>query len=83
VEFENVLQGHHRTTWKQVLHGHFPEPVNATVPVPIMQDCNLEESFHQAIHLFIQQTLNKKKHSNRQYIYLQSEGDHVFQKLMM
>jgi hypothetical protein len=54
VEFENVLQGHHKTAWKQVLHEHFPEPVDATVPVPAMQDCSLEENFHQAIQLFIQ-----------------------------
>ncbi len=30
VEFESVLQGHHTTAWKQVLHEHFPEPVDAT-----------------------------------------------------
>ncbi len=36
VEFENVLQGHHKTAWKQVLHEHFPEPVDATVPVPAL-----------------------------------------------
>jgi hypothetical protein len=60
VEFENVLQGHHKTAWKQVLHKHFPEPVDATVPVPATQDCSLEEYFHQAIQLFIQQTMNKK-----------------------
>ncbi len=59
-EFENVLQGHHKTAWKQVLHEHFSEPVYATVPVSAMQDCSLEESFHQAIQLFIQQMLNKK-----------------------
>jgi hypothetical protein len=46
VEFENVLQGHHRTAWKQVLQEHFPEPIVATVPVPVMKDCNLEENFH-------------------------------------
>jgi hypothetical protein len=34
VEFKNVLQGHHKTAWKQVLHEHFPEPVDAMVPVP-------------------------------------------------
>jgi hypothetical protein len=82
-EFENVLQGHHRTAWKQVLHEHFPEPVNVTEPVTAAKDCNLEENFHQAIQLFIQQTLNKKKPQDRQYIYLQPGGDHVFQKLMM
>jgi hypothetical protein len=82
-EFENVLQGHHRTAWKQVLHEHFPEPVDATVPVPAEQDCNQEETFHRAIQLFIQQTLNEKKPRDRQYIYLQPGGDYVFQKPMM
>jgi hypothetical protein len=46
VEFKNVLQGHHRMAWNQVLCEHFPEPVDATVPVPVAQDCNLEENFH-------------------------------------
>jgi hypothetical protein len=82
-EFENVLQGHHRTAWKQVLHEHFPEPVDAIVPVMAEQDCILEENFHQAIQLFIQQMLNKKKPRDRQYIYLQPNGDYIFQKLMM
>jgi hypothetical protein len=68
---------------KQVLHEHFPEPVDATVPVPAEQDCNQKETFHQAIQLFIQQTLNEKKPRDRQYIYLQPGGDYVFQKLMM
>ncbi len=77
-EFENVLQGHHKTAWKQVLHKHFPEPVNATMPVPATQDPNLEENFHWAIQLFIQWMLNKKKPRDRQYIYLQPNGDYVF-----
>jgi hypothetical protein len=46
VVFKNVFQGHHKTAWKQVLHEHFPEPVNAMVPVPATQDCSLEENFH-------------------------------------
>ncbi len=46
VEFKNVLQGHHKTAWKQVLHEHFPEPVDAMVPVPATQDCSLKENFH-------------------------------------
>jgi hypothetical protein len=66
-----------------VLHEHFLEPVDATVRVTAEQDCNLEENFHQAIQLFIQQTLNKKKPRDRQYIYLQLDGDYVFQKPMM
>jgi hypothetical protein len=53
-EFENLLQGHHKIAGKQVLHEHFPEPVDETVPVPATQDCNLEENFHRAIQLFIQ-----------------------------
>jgi hypothetical protein len=40
VEFENVLQGHHKTAWKQVLHEHFPEPVNVMVPGLTSQDCS-------------------------------------------
>ncbi len=78
-----MLQGHHKTAWKQVLHEHFPERIDATVPVPAMQDRSLEENFHRAIQLFIQQTLNKKKPRDRQYIYMQPGGDYVFQKPMM
>ncbi len=40
-----------------MLQEHFPEPVNAMVPVPVAQDCNLEENFHQVLQLFIQRTL--------------------------
>jgi hypothetical protein len=54
VEFKNVLQGHLKMAWKQVLHEHFPEPVDVTVPEPATQDHSLEENFHQAIQLFIQ-----------------------------
>jgi hypothetical protein len=83
VEFKNMLQGHHKTAWKQVLHEQFPEPVDATVPVPATQDRSLEENFHRAIQLFIQQTLDKKRPPDRQYIYMQPGRDHVFQKPMM
>ncbi len=83
VEFENVLQGYYRTAWKQVLHEHFPEPVDAMVQVPAVQDCNLKESFHRVLQLFIQWTMNEKKPRDIQYIYLQPGGDHVFQKPMM
>ncbi len=65
MEFENVLQGHNRTAWKQVLHEHFPEPVDAIVPVPAKQDLSLEENFHRATQLLIQQTLNEKKPRDR------------------
>jgi hypothetical protein len=82
-EFENVLQGQHRTAWKQTLHKHFPELVDATRPVPSDQDCNSAENFCQAISLFLQRTLNKKKPRDWQYIYLQPGGDNIFQKAMM
>jgi hypothetical protein len=75
VEFKNVLQGHHKTAWKQVLHEPFPEPVNSMVPVPATQDCSPKENFHPAIQLFIQQTLNEKKPRDRQYIYMQPGRD--------
>jgi hypothetical protein len=53
VEFKNVLQGHRKTAWKQVLHEHFPEPVNVMVPVPAMQDRSSEEtSIEQSSSLF-------------------------------
>jgi hypothetical protein len=83
VEFKIVLQGHHKKAWRQVIHEHFPEPVNATVPVPATQDRSLEENFHQVIQLFIQQMLNEKKPRDRQYIYMQPGRDYVFQKPMV
>ena len=82
-EFENVLQGQHRTAWKQVLHEHFPEPVDATRPVPSEQNRNSEENYRRALALFLQRTLNEKKPRDRQYIYLQPGGDYTFQKAMM
>jgi hypothetical protein len=82
-EFENVLQGQKKTAWKQMLHEHFPEPVDATRPVPSDQDCNSGKNFCRSILLFLQQTLNEKKARDRQYIYLQPGGDYIFQKAMM
>jgi hypothetical protein len=78
-----MLQGHHRMAWKQVFHKHFLEPIDAMGPVLVTQDRNLEENFHRETQLFIQWTLSKKKPRDRQYIYLQPGGDHVFQKPMM
>ncbi len=46
VEFKIVLQGQHKTAWKQVLHEHFPEPVDLMVQLPATQDRSLEENFH-------------------------------------
>ena len=78
-----MLQGQHRTAWKQTLHEHFLEPVDAMRPLPSNQDCNSGIIFCRAIELFLQQTLSKKKPKDRQYIYLQPGGDHIFQKAMM
>jgi hypothetical protein len=83
VEFRDVLQGHPKTGWKQVLHEHFSDPVDAMVPGLAAQDRSSVKSFHQAIQLFIQQMLNKKKPRDWQYVYMQTGGDYVFQKLMM
>ncbi len=49
-----------------MLHEHFPEPVDATVLVPATQDRGWEESFYQAVQLFIQWMLNEKKPRDRQ-----------------
>ena len=82
-EFKNVLQGQHRTAWKKTLREHFSEPLNATILVPIAQDCNSGENFHCALQLFLQQILNKQKPRDRQYIYLQPGGDYIFQEPMI
>jgi hypothetical protein len=74
-EFSKVLLGRYQTSWKQVLHKHFPEPVNTEVIKPA-QDCALAKNFSHAINLFLIRTLNKKKTWDRQYNYLAPGGDH-------
>jgi hypothetical protein len=58
-KFGNLLLGRYQTDWKQVLHKHFPEPVDTEVVRPA-QDRNLAENFSRAIDLFLTRTLNKK-----------------------
>ncbi len=58
-EFGNVLLGCYQADWKQVLHEHFPVPVDTEVVRPA-QDCALAENFLHAIDLFLTCTLNKK-----------------------
>ena len=41
------------------------------------------KNFCRAIELFLQWMLSEKKPRDRQYIYLQPGGDHIFQKTMM
>jgi hypothetical protein len=43
-EFENVLEGKYKTAWKQVMHDHFPEPVD-TAMVPTKHDCSPRRNF--------------------------------------
>jgi hypothetical protein len=78
VEFENVLQGQHRTAWNQTLHEHFPEPVNVTILAPAAQARTTGENFQKALQLSLQQTVKEKKPRDRQYIYLQPSGDYIF-----
>ncbi len=85
-EFENVLQGHHKTAWKQVLHEHFPEPADATVPLPATQDHKIaawKKTSIKRSKSSLSKCWTRKKSMDRQYIYLQPGGDYVFQKPMM
>jgi hypothetical protein len=59
-KFGSVLLGQYQADWKQVLHEHFPEPVDTEVVRPA-QDCALAENFLHAIDLFLTCNLNKKK----------------------
>ncbi len=81
-KFGNVLLGRYQTNWKQVLHVHFPEPVNTEVIEPA-QDNALAENFSRAINLFSICTLNKKKPRDRQYNYLAPGGDHGIHKELL
>jgi hypothetical protein len=78
----NVLLGHYQTNWKQVLHEHFPEPVDPEVTEPA-QDCALAENFLRAINLFLICTLNKKKPRDHQYKYLVLLRDHGIHKELL
>jgi hypothetical protein len=81
-EFENILLGWYLTDWKQVLHEHFPESVDATMALP-EHDRSLAVNFDRAIDLFVIKTLNKSTPRDRQYINLAPGGDHVFHKELM
>ncbi len=81
-EFENVLLGRYLIDWKQVLHEHFSEPVDATMVLP-EHDRSEAVNFKRVIDLFVIKTLNKSTPQDRQYIYLAPSGDHVFHKELM
>ena len=80
-EFENVLEGQYKTAWKQVMHDHFPEPVDAAM-VPTEHDRSLEENFCRAIELFLKKTLHEEKPRDRQYIFLAQGGDYNVRKAL-
>jgi hypothetical protein len=80
-EFEYVLKGQYKMAWKQVMHDHFLEPVDATM-VPSEQDRSLEENFCRAIELFLKKALHKEKPRDRQYIYLAPGGDYNIRKAL-
>ena len=72
-EFKNVFEGQYKTAWNQVMHDHFPEPVDVAM-VPSKQDRLLEENFRHAIELFLKKALHKEKPRDCQYIYLAPDG---------
>jgi hypothetical protein len=74
-KFGNVLLSRYHTDWKQVLHEHFPKPVDTEV-AKLTQDRALAENFLRAINLFLICTLNEKKPRDCQYNYLGPGGDH-------
>jgi hypothetical protein len=67
-EFENVLLGRYLTDWRQVLHEHFPEPVDATEVRP-EHDRSVAANFVKAIDPFVIKTVNESAPRDRQYIY--------------
>ena len=80
-EFENVLEAQYKTAWKQDMHDHFPEPVDAAM-VPTEHDRLLEENFRRAIELFLKKALLEEKLRDRQYMYLQPGGDYNVMKVL-
>ena len=80
-EFENVLEGQYNTARKQVVHDHFPEPVDAAM-VPSEHDRSLEENFCRAIELFLKKVLHEMKPRDCQYIYLAPGGNYNIRKAL-
>ena len=52
-EFKKVLAECYKTTWLEVLHDHFPKPLEAeTIITAPKQNCKVRSNFHLAINLF-------------------------------
>ena len=67
--------------WKQVMHDHFLEPVDAAM-VPTKHDCLLEENFCRVIELFLKKALHEEKPQDSQYIYMAPGGDYNVRKAL-
>ena len=80
-EFENVLQGQHKTAWKKIVHEFFPEPVDLS-NVTAEQDRSREENFRRTIALFLRKALHEDKPRDRQWIYMALGGDYNVQKAL-
>ena len=80
-EFENVLQGQHKTAWKKIVHEFFPEPVDLS-NVTAEQDRSREENFRRTIALFLRKALHEDKPRDRQWIYMAPGGDYNVQKAL-
>jgi hypothetical protein len=71
-QFENVLEGSYKTTWREVLRDHFSDETAI-----VEKD---EAGFHRAMHLFICTILNSETPRDVQYVYLALGGDHQIRK---
>ena len=76
IKFENVLEGALISAWKCVLKEHFPEPIDDSTGILLLEsNSNSKESFQSAIELFLQRSTHEKKLQDRQLIYYQPGGD--------
>jgi hypothetical protein len=81
IEFQNVLEGALNSAWKYVLKEHFPEPIDDSTGILLLEfNRNSKENFQRAIELFLQHGAHEKKLRDRQLIYYQPGGDFQVQK---
>jgi len=76
LEFKNVFGDSYRTTWKEMLAEHYPEPLDETSP----SNRDTKNDFDRTVALFIKKTLDNEKPRNLQYIYMQPGGDYRLMK---
>ena len=82
VEFENILEGVLNSAWKHVFKEHFPEPIDDSTGILLLEsnNKNSKESFQRAIELFLQRSTHEKKLRNCQLIYYQPGGNFQVRK---